>query len=92
VRLRQTVTAVMDFRPHVVVTVDAKGFSFRVLRSITGNFSLSWTLSLSLSLSLSWSCAIPDYCKVGDFAAFQVPKEHSFYSEVLAIDVVFLSF
>ncbi|KAH9556153.1 hypothetical protein CY35_07G011200 [Sphagnum magellanicum] len=35
VRLRQTVTAVMDFRPHVVVTVDAKGFSFRVLRSIT---------------------------------------------------------
>jgi hypothetical protein len=78
----------MDFRPHVVVTVDAKGFSFRVLRSITGNFSLSWTLSLSLS----WSCAIPDYCKVGDFAAFQVPKEHPFYSEVLAIDVVFLSF
>ncbi|CAM6011077.1 unnamed protein product [Sphagnum balticum] len=34
-RLRQTVTAAMDFRPHVVVTVDAKGFSFRVLRSIT---------------------------------------------------------
>jgi lipid A disaccharide synthetase len=90
VRLRQTVTAVMDFRPHVVVTVDAKGFSFRVLRSITGNFSLSWTLSVSLSWS--WSRAIPDYCKVGDFAAFQVPKEHSFYSEVLAIDVVFLSF
>lgn len=38
VRLRQTVTAVMDFRPHVVVTVDAKGFSFRVLRSITGDW------------------------------------------------------
>jgi hypothetical protein len=48
--------------------------------------------SLSLSLSLSWPCAIPDYCKVGDFAVFQVPKEHSFYSEVVAIDVVFLSF
>jgi hypothetical protein len=49
-------------------------------------------LSLSLSLSLSWSCAIPDYCKVGDFAAFQVPKEHSFYSEELPIDVAFLTF
>lgn len=36
-RLRQTVSAAIKFEPHVVVTVDAKGFSFRVLRSLTGN-------------------------------------------------------
>ncbi|XP_024386780.1 probable lipid-A-disaccharide synthase, mitochondrial isoform X1 [Physcomitrium patens] len=34
-RLRQTVAEAVDFEPHVVVTVDAKGFSFRVLRSLT---------------------------------------------------------
>lgn len=45
-RLRQTVSAAIKFEPHVVVTVDAKGFSFRVLRSLTGNgyfnFKIHW--------------------------------------------------
>lgn len=37
-RLRRTVSAAIDFEPHVVVTVDSKGFSFRVLRSLTAAY------------------------------------------------------
>ncbi|KAG0627981.1 hypothetical protein M758_2G241500 [Ceratodon purpureus] len=37
-RLRQTVAAAIDFEPHVVVTIDAKGFNFRVLRSLTAAY------------------------------------------------------
>lgn len=37
-RLRQTVSAAIKFEPHVVVTVDAKGFSFRVLRSLSAAY------------------------------------------------------
>eukprot|EP00897_Mesotaenium_endlicherianum_P004192 jgi/Mesen1/3800/ME000206S02987 len=33
-RLRQTVAAASAFAPHVVVTIDSKGFSFRALRGI----------------------------------------------------------
>ncbi|CAM6015069.1 unnamed protein product [Sphagnum balticum] len=36
VHLRHTVTAVMEFKPHVAVIMDAKGFSFRALCSISG--------------------------------------------------------
>lgn len=32
-----TVEAAVVFQPHVVVTVDSKGFSFRLLKQIRGN-------------------------------------------------------
>lgn len=32
-----TVEAAIMFQPHVVVTVDSKGFSFRLLKQIRGN-------------------------------------------------------
>ena len=41
-RLRQTVAAAVEFKPHLVVTVDTKGFSFRVLRSLVGEFFSVW--------------------------------------------------
>ncbi|KAK3022006.1 hypothetical protein RJ639_045167 [Escallonia herrerae] len=40
VRLKQTFEAAVLFRPHVVVTVDAKGFSFRLLKQLRSNFSI----------------------------------------------------
>lgn len=39
VKLKQTVQAALSFRPHVVVTVDSKGFSFRFLKQLRGYFS-----------------------------------------------------
>lgn len=33
-RLHQTVTAAVSFRPHIVVAIDSKGFSFRVLKQL----------------------------------------------------------
>lgn len=36
VRLKQTVKAAELFQPHVVVTVDSKGFSFRLLKQLRG--------------------------------------------------------
>lgn len=38
VRLKQTVEAAVLFCPHVVVTVDSKGFSFRFLKQLRGTF------------------------------------------------------
>lgn len=37
VRLKQTIEAALSFKPHVVLTVDAKGFSFRFLKHLRGN-------------------------------------------------------
>lgn len=37
-RLQETVAAAVRFQPNVVVTVDAKGFSFRVLSGLKGVF------------------------------------------------------
>ncbi|KAK6784922.1 hypothetical protein RDI58_018377 [Solanum bulbocastanum] len=34
VRLKQTIEAALSFKPHVVLTVDAKGFSFRFLKHL----------------------------------------------------------
>ncbi|XP_019224215.1 PREDICTED: probable lipid-A-disaccharide synthase, mitochondrial isoform X2 [Nicotiana attenuata] len=34
VRLKQTIEAALSFRPHVVLTVDSKGFSFRFLKHL----------------------------------------------------------
>ncbi|KAE8685905.1 putative lipid-A-disaccharide synthase [Hibiscus syriacus] len=34
VKLKETVEAALQFRPHVVVTVDSKGFSFRLLKQL----------------------------------------------------------
>jgi hypothetical protein len=82
----------MEFKSHVAVIVDASGFSFLALCSISG-ISPCHGHTYTDSCSLSHLCAIPDYHKVlGDFAAFQVTKEHSFYTEELPIDVAFLSF
>lgn len=39
VRLKETIEAALLFRPHVVVTVDSKGFSFRLLKQLRGNMN-----------------------------------------------------
>lgn len=36
VRLKETIKAALLFRPHAVVTVDSKGFSFRLLKQLRG--------------------------------------------------------
>ena len=36
-RLHQTVMAALAFQPHIVIAVDSKGFSFRVLKQLKGN-------------------------------------------------------
>ncbi|KAL3506442.1 hypothetical protein ACH5RR_031824 [Cinchona calisaya] len=36
VKLKQTVHAAVSFQPHVVLTVDSKGFSFRFLKYLRG--------------------------------------------------------
>lgn len=40
VRLKETVEAAFLFKPHVVVTVDAKGFSFRFLKELRASYIL----------------------------------------------------
>lgn len=39
VRLKETIEGAILFRPHVVVTVDSKGFSFRLLKQLRGNMN-----------------------------------------------------
>ncbi|KAM7274881.1 hypothetical protein ACFE04_016747 [Oxalis oulophora] len=39
VRLKQTIEAAFSFRPHVVVTVDSKGFSFRLLKQLRARYN-----------------------------------------------------
>ncbi|KAJ0801431.1 putative lipid-A-disaccharide synthase [Helianthus annuus] len=38
VRLKETVDAAISFRPHVVVTIDSKGFSFRLLKLLKARY------------------------------------------------------
>ncbi|KAM7492383.1 hypothetical protein LguiA_035304 [Lonicera macranthoides] len=38
VNLKQTIEAAVLFRPHVIVTVDAKGFSFRLLKQLRARY------------------------------------------------------
>ncbi|XP_057527003.1 probable lipid-A-disaccharide synthase, mitochondrial isoform X1 [Amaranthus tricolor] len=38
-RLKETVEAALLFKPHVIVTVDAKGFSFRFLKEFRASYS-----------------------------------------------------
>ncbi|KAB1208769.1 putative lipid-A-disaccharide synthase, mitochondrial [Morella rubra] len=38
-KLKETVEAAFLFQPHVVVTVDSKGFSFRLLKQLRANYS-----------------------------------------------------
>lgn len=35
-KLKETIVAAAMFKPHVVVTVDSKGFSFRLLKQLRG--------------------------------------------------------
>ncbi|KAH9793488.1 putative lipid-A-disaccharide synthase [Citrus sinensis] len=39
VRLKETIEAALLFRPHAVVTVDSKGFSFRLLKQLRARYS-----------------------------------------------------
>ncbi|KAL9453747.1 hypothetical protein AB3S75_009368 [Citrus x aurantiifolia] len=39
VRLKETIKAALLFRPHAVVTVDSKGFSFRLLKQLRARYS-----------------------------------------------------
>lgn len=38
-KLKETIEAALLFQPHVVVTVDNKGFSFRLLKRLKGNIN-----------------------------------------------------
>lgn len=38
VRLKETIEGAILFQPHVVVTVDSKGFSFRLLKQLRGKW------------------------------------------------------
>ncbi|KAL8264498.1 hypothetical protein R6Q59_022628 [Mikania micrantha] len=38
VRLQETVKVAISFRPHVVVTIDSKGFSFRLLKQLKAKY------------------------------------------------------
>ncbi|KAL2938753.1 putative lipid-A-disaccharide synthase mitochondrial [Bienertia sinuspersici] len=42
VRLKETVEAASLFKPHVVVTVDAKGFSFRFLKELRVSYNMQY--------------------------------------------------
>ncbi|XP_010557683.1 PREDICTED: probable lipid-A-disaccharide synthase, mitochondrial [Tarenaya hassleriana] len=46
VKLKETIEAVTKFKPHVVVTVDSKGFSFRLLKEIRARYN-QWGLENS---------------------------------------------
>ncbi|OMO95916.1 Glycosyl transferase, family 19 [Corchorus capsularis] len=39
VKLKETVEAAFHFKPHVVVTVDSKGFSFRLLKQLRARYN-----------------------------------------------------
>ncbi|XP_031262106.1 probable lipid-A-disaccharide synthase, mitochondrial [Pistacia vera] len=39
VKLKETIQAAVSFRPHVVVTVDSKGFSFLLLKELRARYS-----------------------------------------------------
>ena len=43
VRLRQARRAILDAQPDIVLTIDSKGFNFRLLRSISRNARAPWT-------------------------------------------------
>ena len=53
-KLKRTVEAAIVFQPHVVVTVDSKGFSFRLLKQIRGNLHQHlmdyWVLLLAYTI------------------------------------------
>lgn len=38
-RLRETIAAAVKFQPNVVITIDSKGFSFRLLHGITDAYA-----------------------------------------------------
>ncbi|XP_027061889.1 probable lipid-A-disaccharide synthase, mitochondrial isoform X2 [Coffea arabica] len=46
VQLKQTVQAALSFQPHVVLTVDSKGFSFRFLKYLRGHPTLEDMIEL----------------------------------------------
>ncbi|URE22239.1 Lipid-A-disaccharide [Musa troglodytarum] len=48
-RLKETTEAAFLFRPHAVVTVDSKGFSFRLLKRLKGAYSQASTAALCAS-------------------------------------------
>lgn len=37
--MKETVEAALQFQPHVVVTVDSKGFSFRLLKQLRARYN-----------------------------------------------------
>ncbi|KFK31788.1 hypothetical protein AALP_AA6G158400 [Arabis alpina] len=39
VKLKETIDAASNFKPHVVVTVDSKGFSFRLLKQLRARYN-----------------------------------------------------
>ncbi|KAJ0054673.1 hypothetical protein Pint_01927 [Pistacia integerrima] len=52
VKLKETIQAAVSFRPHVVVTVDSKGFSFLLLKELRGNMSCHLGTGINVFLLL----------------------------------------
>eukprot|EP00250_Pteridium_aquilinum_P025533 c31004_g1_i1 orf=1-225(-) len=48
-RLKQTVAAAESFQPHIVVAIDSKGFSFRVLKGLKAKYmERQWKIPLNV--------------------------------------------
>ncbi|KAJ8749309.1 hypothetical protein K2173_018792 [Erythroxylum novogranatense] len=52
VKLKKSIEDVLCFQPHVVVTVDSKGFSFRLLKQLRGNVNRPLSITISACISL----------------------------------------
>lgn len=51
-KLKETTEAALVFQPHVVVTVDSKGFSFRLLKQLRGNIHFLFGVIINICIFL----------------------------------------
>ncbi|KAG6472036.1 hypothetical protein ZIOFF_069491 [Zingiber officinale] len=71
-KLKETTEAALLFRPHVVITVDSKGFSFRLLKQLKGGEARLQNLCKFVDHML---CIIPfeeEICRLNGLAATYV--------------------
>lgn len=66
-KLKETIEAALLFQPHVIVTVDNKGFSFRLLKNLRGNINCCFGAIVTFSWWLSDKYGVGNWGN--DFAA-----------------------
>ncbi|KAF7145636.1 hypothetical protein RHSIM_Rhsim04G0049100 [Rhododendron simsii] len=84
-KLKETAQAALLFRPHVVVTVDSKGFSFRLLKQLRGGEARLKGLSEFVDHVL---CILPfeaEVCRLNGLAATFVG--HPILEDVLELNL-----